>query len=380
MRANKALILGTLLMFIGMTALPLAAQEKEAREAVTGERKAELKELTIKNSGFRSRSTVVIRYRDEDKSIVEVIENGKKLPPSAFPRYESVMQKVLELPEIDRLIPEIERAYRMAESRRVSEERVYQEMMNLRSRLDRMNSQVARHYREMTDLQALASMNRRAQEISESMELSQEEKIQELKELIERSVELAAREEDMARRTRLPQFAATEAARKLIEEIERANQMSQSEKLREIRELLQKTQDMRLAREDARRGGVVEFQAAETLSRMIREISEKEELSAREKSLRMQALLEEARKMNLASGNLMIGVEKFKYDLHRLLETEGLLPEGQAEFVLRKNSSTIDGEKLPREIHERLKRMCEESMGKTFEGDTKIVMRLNEKR
>ena len=94
----------------------------------------------------------------------------------------------------------------------------------------------------------------------------------------------------------------------------------------------------------------------------------------------MQALIAESQRMKLATGDLMIAVEKFKYDLRRVLEEEGLLPEGQAEFVIRKNSSSIDGEKLPREIHERLKRMCEETLGKTFAGDTKIVLKLNEKR
>jgi hypothetical protein len=73
------------------------------------EKLSDVKQLTIRNSGFRSRSTMVIRYRDADKKIVEVIENGKSLPSSEFPRYEPVVQKVLELPEIDRLIPEIDR-------------------------------------------------------------------------------------------------------------------------------------------------------------------------------------------------------------------------------------------------------------------------------
>jgi hypothetical protein len=137
---------------------------------------------------------------------------------------------------------------------------------------------------------------------------------------------------------------------------------------------------MSLAAEDERRAGLVEFQAAETLSRMLREIAEREDLSEQEKEHKMQDLIEKSRRMNLASGELMIGVEKFKYDLHRFLEMEGLLPKGKAEFVLRKNSSTIDGKKLPRKIHETLKKMCVETIGKTFKGDTKIVLQLNEKR
>ena len=45
--------------------------EKEEKEA------SEIKELRIKNSGFRSHSSIVIRYRDKDKKIVAVFENGK---------------------------------------------------------------------------------------------------------------------------------------------------------------------------------------------------------------------------------------------------------------------------------------------------------------
>lgn len=379
-------VVGMLLVVGWVTARASTAQEQETREVVKEAQKLKegqktaIKELTIRNSGFRSRSTVIIRYRDEDKAIVEVIENGKSLPVSEFPRYEPVMRKVLELPEMNRLIPEIDRAYRLAESYRVPEERVFEEMMGLSRRLERMNSEVAHRYREQTELQAVASINRMAEQISESEGLSPTEKIQELKALVTKTAELAAQEEIDSRRTRFSRFAANEAARKLIEEIELTDQLSQEEKLQEIRALLRQTREMNFAAQNERREGLVEFKAAETLSRMLHEISEREDLSEQEKELQMQELINESRRMNLASGDLMIGVEKFKYDLHRFLEKEGLLPEGKAEFVLKKNSSTIDGNKLPGKIHETLKRMCVETIGKTFEGDTKIVLQLNEKR
>ena len=91
------------------------AQEiQEIQEVAQKKESSEIKELTIRNSGFRSKSTVVIQYRDTDKKIVAVIENGKELPPSEFPRYESVMRIVLELPQIDRLLPEIDKMWRKA--------------------------------------------------------------------------------------------------------------------------------------------------------------------------------------------------------------------------------------------------------------------------
>jgi len=343
------------------------------------EKLSSVKELTIRNSGFRSRSTVVIRYRDADKKIVEVVENGKSLPASEFPRYEAVMQKVLELPEIDRLIPEIERARRLAESPRASEEKLLQELMTLRRRLGRLNSDVARRYRDLTELQAMASLGRRADEISASKDLSNEEKIRRLKELIQKATQFQAQEDEKSRQTIFGRFAATEAARKIIEEIERSKQMSREEKLAEIAGLLEQTRQMELAGEGPLRGGLVELQAAEILSKMVRETAERNDLAEQEKEKEIQALIEESRKMQLEQG-MMIGVEKFKFDLTRLLEREGLMPEGPAEFVLKRGSCTIDGKKLPAAVHEKIMQMCQEDLGKTFDADTKIVLQLNEKK
>ena len=74
----------------------------------------------------------------------------------------------------------------------------------------------------------------------------------------------------------------------------------------------------------------------------------------------------------------MIDIEKFKYDLHRFLEKEDLLPEGKAEFVLKKNSVTIDGKKLGKEIHAHILGLYVGTIGKEFDKDTKIVLQLNE--
>ena len=289
------------------------------------------------------------------------------------------MQKVLELPEIDKLLPDIDRAWRRAEAYNVPEEAVLREMMELRGRLRGMNSGLARRYRETTELQAMASMGRMAEEISESEELNSEEKIQKLKELFEQAKELEVREEDFARATMLTQFAATQTARRLIEEIERSYQMSQERKLQEIEELLRQTREMQLVREGEGRAGMVEFKAAEAMRKMLREIAENENLSDQQKEHEMQALIEESRHMNLEN-DLMLKVEKFKFDLQRFLENEGLLPEKKAEFILQKNSSTIAGKKLPQNIHEQIMSMCSETLGKKFDGDTKIVLQLNEKR
>ena len=76
----------------------------------------------------------------------------------------------------------------------------------------------------------------------------------------------------------------------------------------------------------------------------------------------------------------MLGIEKFSFYLHQLLKKKGLLPEGEAEFVLKMNESSIDGKKLSKEIHRKIIDLCEESLGKKFVRGTKVILHLNEDR
>jgi hypothetical protein len=167
-----------------------------------------------------------------------------------------------------------------------------------------LNSELARRYRETAEMRAMASLSRRAEEISEWQEFSNQEKIRRLKELLEEAAAMEIREEERPRAVMFSRFAANEAARKLIEE---------------------------------------------------------------------------SKKMNLER-DLMVRVGKFKFNLKRLLEAEGLMPKAEAEFGLGKNPTTIDGKKLPQAVHERIKQMCRETIGKKFDSDTKIVLQLNSER
>lgn len=344
------------------------AQEKES---------SEIKELTIKNSGFRSRSTIVIRYRDEDKKIIEVIENGKKLPPSEFSRYESVIREVLELPQIDRLLPEIDRANRRAESPRISEESKLRERLILRRRMDGLESEVARRYRDMNELQLMNTLNLLTAKISESSDLSQEEKIQQLKDVLEKiqSMELAKKEE--GRRRRIVGFETANVAKKLIEEINKSSTISHEKKIKELQNLLQQAREMELLREEGRRRNLIEFETSNAMRKILQEIAKNKDLSDQERAKDFDRVLQEARKMKLESVKRMIGIEKFKFDLYQLLKNEGLLPEGDARFVLKLNECSIDGKKLPDGIHQKILQLCEESLGKKFDRDTKIILQLN---
>jgi hypothetical protein len=380
MKKTIKLSLCLLLLFGMMMPNTLTAQEGSNPEKVQEKQKTGIKELTIRNSGFRSRATIVIRYRDEDKKIVEVIENGKKLPPSEFSHYEPVMRKILELPQIDRLLPEIDRTRRRAESPRISEESKIREMMALRRRLEGLDSDIARRYRDINELQLMNQLNNLSEKISESSELSQEEKIQQLKDILEKmqAMELAKMEEN--RKRRLAEIGTANAARRLIAEINKSEEMSQEEKIKEIQKLLRQTREPELLREEGRRRNLIEFEAANTIRKMLQEISEDEKLSDQERRKEFQRVLEEAQKMKLESMWRMIGIEKFKFELNQLLKKEGLLPKHKAEFILRSNECLIDGKKLPEEIHQKILQLSEECLGNKFDRNTKIVLQLNEDR
>lgn len=369
-----------LLLVLGLSVSTAPAQDKETPAVAQEERSSTIKELTIRNSGFRSRSTVVIRYRDEDKKIVEVIENGKKLSAEEFPRYESVMRKILELPQIDRLLPDIERAKRRAESPRVSEEAKIREMLELRRRLEGLESRVARRYRDINEFQLMGELNSLSEKISESSDLSQEEKIQQLKEILAKiqAMEFAKTNED--RRRRLAEIESANVAARLMAEIDKSEEMSRDEKMAEIKELLERSLAERSLREGERHRDMIEFEAANTIRKMLQDIRKNENLSDREREKEIRRILDEARKWRLEAATPLIGIEEFKIDLRNLLKEEGLLPEGESTFELRLHKCSIDGKKLPEEIHRKILQLCEESLGKKFEKDTKIILDLNEDR
>ena len=369
-----------LLLVLGLSVSTAPAQDKETPAVAQEERSSTIKELTIRNSGFRSRSTVVIRYRDEDKKIVEVIENGKKLSAEEFPRYESVMRKILELPQIDRLLPDIERAKRRAESPRVSEEAKIREMLELRRRLEGLESRVARRYRDINEFQLMGELNSLSEKISESSDLSQEEKIQQLKEILAKIQAMEFEKTNEDRRRRLAEIESANVAARLMAEIDKSEEMSRDEKMAEIKELLERSLAEKSLREGERHRDVIEFEAANTIRKMLQDIRKNENLSDREREKEIRRILDEARKWRLEAATPLIGIEEFKIDLRNLLKEEGLLPEGESTFELRLHKCSIDGKKLPEEIHRKILQLCEESLGKKFEKDTKIILDLNEDR
>jgi hypothetical protein len=368
------------LLVLGLSVSTAQAQDKERPDVAQEERSSTIKELTIRNSGFRSRSTVVIRYRDEDKKIVEVIENGTKLSDEEFPRYESVMRKILELPEIDRLLPDIERAKRRAESPRVSEEAKIREMLELRRRLEGLESSVARRYRDINEFQLMNELNSLSEKISESSDLSQEEKILQLKEILAKIQAMEFEKVNEDRRRRLAEIDAANVVTRLMAEINKSEEMSRDEKMAEIKELLDRSLAEKSLREGERDRDLIEFEAANTIRKMLQEIAKQKELSDQERAKEFERVLQEAQKIQSERMKYMIGIEKFKFDLHQFLKNEGLLPEGKSTFELRLHKCSIAGKKLPQEIHRKILQLCEESLGKKFEKETKIILDLNENR
>jgi hypothetical protein len=244
--------------------------------------------------------------------------------------------------------------------------------------LEDLDSDVARRYREINELQLMNELNRMSEKITESDELSQEEKIQRLKEVMEKIQSMESEKREEERRRRFADIETANVARRLIEEINKSEKMSREEKIAEIQELLDRSRTMDREREKRRSRSLVEFQAAESIRKMLQEIAENKNMSEKEKAEEFQRTLEEAQKLKLESTRHMIGVEKFKFELHQLLKKEGLLPEGKAKFILRSKECLIDGKKLPDDMHKKILALCEESLGKSFDRNTKIVLQLNE--
>jgi hypothetical protein len=193
-----------------------------------------------------------------------------------------------------------------------------------------------------------------------------------------RAMESAKNEED--RRRRLVEFETANVARRLIEEINKSEEMSREEKMVEIQELLKRSRRMDAAREERRRTNLVEFEAANTIRKMLQDIAKNKDLSDEERAKEFDRVLKEVQKMKLESTERVIGIEKFKFHLEQLLKKEGLWPEGKARFVLKSNNCTIEGKKLSDKIHQQILQLCEESIGKTFDRDTRIILQLNEDR
>ncbi len=354
-----------------------AAQDIQEIQDVTQEKESsEIKVLTIRNSGFRSKSTVVIKYRDNNKKIVAVTENGKELPQEEFSRYESVMRTVMELPQIDRLLPDIDRAYRRSESPRLSAESKLREMTALSRSLAGLESDVARRYQNMTELQLIANLNLLTEKISESKNLSQKEKIEQLEELIEKmqALNLANRIEPLRRGLLVSRAAIAE--RKLIEEINKSSEMSQQEKIKEISRLVKRMQKENLDTE-RRRVDLVELEAKQAIRKMLEEITKKKDLSDLEKEKEFYALIKEIEKINSEDIKRMVGIEKFEFELYRFLKKKGLFPKETTEFVLKSAFCSIGGKKLPKEVHQEILQLCEKCIGRKFESKTQIILQLN---
>lgn len=350
-------------------------KEIEEKEA------SEIKELRIRNSGFRSRSSVIIRYRDKDKKIVAVIENGKELPGSEFGRYESILHEILELPQINKLLPEMDAMWRELEASELTGEEKYELTRDWIRDLQKMKSERAWRYREAATDQLLDSYYRAIERLSSSEELSQQEKIQKLKDTF-RSLQEAEEfnEQNRKRSAALVEFQVAEAARRLMTEINKSSDISNEEKLRELKEIYQQVEQLSQTHaRDRRHAEIAAIELYNAAKQRWQEIALQEELSEQEKRQEYERLLQEFNEIKSESVKRMLGVEKFKLDLHELLKKEGFFPEGEAEFVLKKHECTIAGKKLPKDLHAKILYLCQESLKKEFTKDTKIVLQLNTK-
>ena len=113
---------------------------------------------------------------------------------------------------------------------------------------------------------------------------------------------------------------------------------------------------------------------------MLEEINQNKDLSEQEKEKEFRDLIQEIEEINSEDMNRMAGIEKFKFELNKILKQEGLFPKGKGKFVLKSTASSIDGKQLPKDLHKKILKLAEECVGNEFTGKTQIILELGEGR
>ena len=74
----------------------------------SGSGSGEVKEIVILESGFFSKDTIKIRYDSESYKILEVLENGVKVDPEEYYRYQDLVNEAQEFKTLENLKPKLD--------------------------------------------------------------------------------------------------------------------------------------------------------------------------------------------------------------------------------------------------------------------------------
>lgn len=107
-----------------------------------------IREITIKHSGFLSKKELVIRYRESDLQIVEVIDNGEKMPSEEFYRYESMLQEVVDHDIMVELAPKFERIEERLDSEGIPDSIKVEELEAMLTEIDSLYPDLSLDQRE----------------------------------------------------------------------------------------------------------------------------------------------------------------------------------------------------------------------------------------
>lgn|GEM_PF-6935184 len=338
-----------LLLFLGLNDHFLDAQEIES--AISQEKQqSDISELKILHSGFLSRDTLVIRYHTIDKKIVEVIDKGKKVSSTEFKKYESKMRDILELRQLNELLPAIEEVDKMMESPLISNSEKLEELENLHQHLEHMGSDLAEKYREIAEVHRASVLDDYIQEIVDSPEMSDSLKLGELKDLLDQSIRFdTSQPELMGRRAR-----ETEQTIRRSFPIRRFDEPPR----------------------DRRRFTFNDIHIFKLIDEILDAIVDASHLSESEKMAEMERIIDQVKDIEADDIRRNIAVKQFEWEVHKMLEVHGLLSEGESEFRLTIKQTKINGKKVPKDLHDEVLAIYEKYFGEPYGKGLTIVLGL----
>jgi len=140
------------IVFVGFNLIIIHAQESQV-DSISKNTDSEIKELKIKSSGFFSDDILIIKYRNSDKEIVDVIDNGESLPPEKFKKYEPKLYEVLEHEKMREILPDIEELNEKVKSSDIPDSIKIKEFRVTLKKLDKLQSELAETHKGILKMQ-----------------------------------------------------------------------------------------------------------------------------------------------------------------------------------------------------------------------------------
>jgi hypothetical protein len=109
--------------------------------------------VTITKSGFMSKNVLEIKYRESDRQILEVIDNGKQVRKNKFYKYQSKLSSALEIDRIPQIIPDYEDLLKRLESPRLPDSVKLEQLRSSLQSIGEMESELAKTYQQILQSQ-----------------------------------------------------------------------------------------------------------------------------------------------------------------------------------------------------------------------------------